>query len=181
MRGKKRLNRKPSVPGLRLEGGAAAPVASRPPRLRHIRHDESAQPDLFSEPLPTEDTVSAPLNARTRLLPEEAPMAFVDLRRLGAPRADDHLYLMTDAPTAHSLRDDGLPIDDRKPLMFLDRVALFSLIEETAQQEVTGENALPIIMRIRKSLIETWLEADPDEMRRLGGACYLLTGNAEPS
>ncbi|CAI9121050.1 hypothetical protein [Brytella acorum] len=109
-------------------------------------------------------------------------MTSVDFRRLPAShRPDGYLYLVTDPVIETTLRETGLPLDKRHPLAFVEPGALLSLIESRAEQSHTPDETLPVVLRIRKTLIETWLEVEPDESARLGGFCYLLTGNQEPS
>lgn len=185
MRGTHRLSKKKPVPALPLEGGSTTVTPPhRQTRVTADRNSSGEQHDLFSLPLPLpHDAKAVPkLTLRTHILPEEAPLASIDFRRLPAsPRTGGYLYLVTDAVTEATLRKTGLPIDKRHPLTFVEPAALLSLIETWAEQTHAQDDTLPVVLRIRKTLIETWLEAEPDESARLGGFCYLLTGNQEPS
>ncbi|GAJ30146.1 hypothetical protein [Acidomonas methanolica] len=161
-----KLTRRSARPRLALEGGSgnrpSHRLSRRPPDLVSAQ----PQPDLFDHV-----AESGRAEERTHLSPLEVPVTLVSLAALGSGlRPDAWLYCLCPVPQSRRLLRDGLRLDRRAPLSLLERPALFALVAMLAE---AGE-ACPSILRLRRALVQDFLEPDPDSSARAGAPCYWL-------
>lgn len=186
-----------SAPGLALEGGRGARRTRRRAASAPTPTRSDAQADLFADPQPgapldvvpgdipgverqMEESPAFDVTPQMRyLVPAEAPLAGVPLASIGpASRPDGYLYLMADADTAAAWRESGLPVDARQPVVLAERPALLPWIAMVA--EAAEDATPPVVLKLRRMLVDGMLEPDPDHTARLGAPCYLLTGAGSP-
>lgn len=113
--------------------------------------DDAQQPDLLDWTPPL-----------THLAAEDVEACFLEPADFRPPAGAAFLYHLTDAETARSFVEHGLPLTDS--LMF--RTAAH-LTEDLADIPETGDMG---VVRVRRRLIQPWLTPD----RQDGRPCYVL-------
>ncbi|MCQ9155969.1 hypothetical protein [Acidomonas methanolica] len=153
-------------PRLALEGGSGSRPSHRLSRRSPDRVSVPPQPDLFDHVADSGRPAE-----RTHLSPLEVPVTLISPAALGSGlRPDAWLYCLCPLPESHRLRREGLRLDRRAPLSLLERPALFAFVAMLAE---AGE-ACPSILRLRRALVQDFLEPDPDSSARAGAPCYWL-------
>ncbi|NHN83223.1 hypothetical protein GOB93_01015 [Acetobacter musti] len=161
---------------------------SPPARVRNTPPPLPEQPDLFSLPVtqagPAPDKPAQPAPER---IPE--PVRFilspVRLRQFiataGSNAIDHWLYYCTDDnDDARMVQEQGLTPDRETPPVLREAGAVTAWLahfDEDGQDETgTGE---PVIFRVRRSLVRTAIETDPDASQQPGKRHYLLAGDKQ--
>ncbi|WP_367160834.1 hypothetical protein ABUE34_06420 [Kozakia baliensis] len=165
------MARKTSTPVFPLEGGdARRPVrALRAPAKTSDEVKTDAQFDLFDRP----PSPPPPPPPRTHISPEEAPLTLVSLREAAtmAKAADQFLYMVARQDEAAIWQSEGLKLDPRAPLGLAERPAVLPWLQR--EMENDADEGL-CVLRVRRALLNEWLEPDPDQSAQFGAMCYLL-------
>ena len=127
------------------------------------------QADLFTLPLP-------PL-PRLRFMPDEIRLSFVPSPEKIQPTGEDaFLYMVVSHAHAQHLMATGLPLDPRAPLMLTERAGIPPWLAKTADTTVYDTQNMPVVLKLKRSLVAQALEPEPDHTAEFATACYLLCG-----
>jgi len=159
-------SRKPGKARQRGDAPSAAPVAG-------------PQPDLFAAPLP------GIAHALTYLDTVAIGLTRVDVRHLRAGEgADAYLYHVTTQADLETIQARGtIVFSPRAPLVLTERPGvppwLANMMEIMESDDPAGHIAdMPVVLRVKRFVIDELLEHDPDRTRRYGVSFFLLTGIA---
>ncbi|GAN85976.1 hypothetical protein Gain_0012_039 [Komagataeibacter intermedius TF2] len=159
-------SRKPGKARQRGDAPSAAPVAG-------------PQPDLFAAPLP------GIAHALTYLDTVAIGLTRVDVRHLRAGEgADAYLYHVTTQADLETIQARGtIVFSPRAPLVLTERPGvppwLANMMEIMESDDPAGHTAdMPVVLRVKRFVIDELLEHDPDRTRRYGVSFFLLTGIA---
>ncbi|WP_338332899.1 hypothetical protein [Acetobacter sp. LMG 32666] len=127
------------------------------------------QDDLFARPLP-------PL-PRSRFMPDEIRLSFVPSPEKIQPCGEDaFLYMVVSQSHAQHLMATGLPLDRRAPLMLTERAGICPWLAKTADTAGGDSHNMPVVLKLKRSLVAQALEVEPDHTAEFATACYLLSG-----
>ena len=139
----------------------------------------ASQPDLFVTPQP-----GIP-HALTYLDTAAIGLGRVDVRHLRAGEgADAYLYHVTTRAELETIQARGtIVFSPRAPLVLTERPGvppwLANMMEVMESDDPAGHIAdIPVVLRVKRFVIDELLEHDPDRTRRYGVSFFLLTGIA---
>ncbi|MDE7547675.1 hypothetical protein PY793_06715 [Acetobacter fabarum] len=128
------------------------------------------QTDLFALPLP-------PL-PRSHFLPDEIRLSLVPApEKLQSSGEDSFLYMVVSQNHAQHLITNGLPLNRHAPLMLTERGGVPSWLEKIAETTACDAHGMPVVLRLKRSLVAQALEVEPDHTAEFATPCYLLSGN----
>ncbi|MHC0614359.1 hypothetical protein LV478_05775 [Komagataeibacter oboediens] len=163
----------------------ASLMRSRKPAKARQRGDAppaahaTGQPDLFAAPL------QGIAHALTYLDIGAIGLTRVDVRHLRAGEgADAYLYHVTTQADLETIQARGtIVFSPRAPLVLTERPGvppwLANMMEIMESADPAGHTAdMPVVLRVKRFVIDELLEHDPDRTRRYGVSFFLLTGIA---
>ena len=128
------------------------------------------QTDLFALPLP-------PL-PRSHFLPDEIRLSLVPAPEKLPPAGEDcFLYMVVSQNHAQHLMATGLPLNRRAPLMLTERAGIAAWLAKTAETTACDAHNMPVVLKLKRSLVAQALELEPDHTAEFATPCYLLSGN----
>jgi hypothetical protein len=181
-------------PELALEGGTAHARAGRPKRAPSQDASPTAQEDLFAAPQGTaslgspareqhvpaeppcvEEAAVTPLPPTRHLSPQDAPMTRVQHHTLNdTETADSYLYHVARSDEAQRILLSGLNFSPETPFPLTERPGVPYWLSALLDDEDADRDIA--VLRVRRYLVESLIEIDPDATRSVGAACYFLTG-----
>lgn len=162
----------PDLLPAQLAGNACKPIRGSRKATRAKTVSTTLPPqqaDLFAMPLP-------PL-PRSHFMPDEIRLSFVPSPEKIQPCGEDaFLYMVVTQNHAQHLMATGLPLDRRAPLMLTERAGICPWLAKTADTAGSDSHSMPVVLKLKRSLVAQALELEPDHTAEFSTACYLLSG-----
>lgn len=178
---------------------AQAALRTTPKRATRVPTPILEQPDLFSlppaDPAPDQPSGARPLTkaarpepVRREPMPSE-PVRFMPTRvRLsqfiataGTASLDPWLYYcVRDPAEAHAILASGLRPDRTAPPVLREAgatVAWLASLSEDDEDEDADDAPPPLLLRLRRNIVQNAMEPDPDAPQQPGSRMFLLTGD----
>lgn len=173
---------KPGAPPVQSDLLGVPPGEGRdsgPPKKRKVafRRKPSPKPknplqdDLFARPLPPR-----PQPPRTRFSAEELRISVVPAAQFSAKTAPDGwLYLVAEPETASLFVTQGLPLRKNSPLLLAERDGVANWLAKITDNQTELSTTMPVVLRVRRTMVTAWLEPDPDHSAEFSAPCYWLS------